>query len=139
LHRGQDQEGLGRGGIEHGTSTENEFVASLRASEDVEAARATMVDLGRPPTRPTFLGTDNKANLTIAMETGTPSRLKHALRRYQVLQSRVRDGIITMGHVPDADNPADFLTKFVSAKKLEKSVAYLTNSANVVLPGTEVR
>ena len=91
------------------------------------------------PAGPTFLGTDNRANLLVANETGSVSRARHALRRYAVLQERVRGGLVTLGHVPDADNPSDFLTKFVSAKKLEASVAYLTNSANRVLPGAERR
>ena len=33
-------------------------------------------------------------------------------------------------HVGDAEMPADFLTKWVSAKKLERSLAYVTNQAN---------
>jgi hypothetical protein len=34
--------------------------------------------------------------------------------------------------VPDPENPADFLTKFISAKKLEASLVFLTNSNNSV-------
>ena len=95
--------------------------------------------MGCPPTGPTFLGTDNKANQLIANETGSTNRARHALRRYMILQERVRGGIIKLGYVPDPENPADFLTKFISSKKLEASVKYLTNSSNCVLPGTEHR
>ena len=31
---------------------------------------------------------------------------------------------------PDTQMPADFLTKWIPAKKLERSLAYVTNSAN---------
>ena len=77
--------------------------------------------------------------MLIANGTGSVTRARHALRRYMILQDRVREGIVVLGHVPDEENPADFLTKFVSAKKLEASVAYLTNSNNRVLPGAERR
>lgn len=103
-------------------------MASHRGSEDVEVGRDHMIILGHPPSGPNFLGTDNKSNLLIATQTGSPSRVRHALRRYLILQQRVRGGVVKMGHVPDPENPADFLTKFVSARKLEASLVYLTNS-----------
>jgi hypothetical protein len=78
------------------------------------------------------MGTDNKANLLIATETGTASRSKHALRRYLVLQQAIRDGHVTMGHIPDEENPSDFLTKFINAKKFAASIEYCTNSRNAV-------
>ena len=54
-----------------------------------------------------------------------------------VLQDRVRRGVAKLGYVPDEENPADYLTKFVPASKLERSIAYLTNSVNAVRPGHE--
>jgi hypothetical protein len=35
-------------------------------------------------------------------------------------------------HTPDAENPADFLTKWVPHDKFAKSIEYLTNSGNAV-------
>ena len=119
------------------SSFENETSASLKCSEDIESARDTMVDLGYPPETPAFLGTDNKANMLVANETGAATRARHALRRYMVLQDRVRRGVAKLGYVPDEENPADYLTKFVPASKLERSIAYLTNSVNAVRPGHE--
>jgi hypothetical protein len=114
------------------SSHEVEGVASLRGSEDVEVVRDHAVVLGHPPQGPTILGTDNKSNLLVATETGTANRVRHALRRYLILQQRVREGVVDLIHVPDPENPADFLTKFVSAKKLEASLVFLTNSNNSV-------
>ena len=37
-----------------------------------------------------------------------------------------------MRHVPDTENPADFLTKWVSHAKFEASNAYATNGVNAV-------
>ncbi len=56
-------------------------------------------------------------------------RLKHALRRFAVLQRRIKDGEVKVEHVPDKHNAADFLTKWVSAKKVKQSVAYVSNVA----------
>ena len=33
-----------------------------------------------------------------------------------------------MQHIPDEQMPADFLTKWIGQKKLDKSIAYATNS-----------
>ena len=43
-----------------------------------------------------------------------------------MLQQRVADGEINLKWISDAGNPADFLTKWVSKKKLEASVKYTT-------------
>ena len=43
------------------------------------------------------------------------------------LQGHVAAGEVKIVHVPDKFNAADFLTKWVSAKKLKESVAYTSN------------
>ena len=40
----------------------------------------------------------------------------------------------TLKHVPDADMPADFLTKFIGGPKFRQSVDYLTNRRAAVKP-----
>ncbi|KAL1499518.1 hypothetical protein AB1Y20_011721 [Prymnesium parvum] len=57
------------------------------------------------------------------------SRSKHLLRRYFVLMQRIQAGEIKVVHVKDVANPADFLTKWVPAKKLRASVAYVSGQA----------
>ena len=52
----------------------------------------------------------------------------HFLRRYGVLKQRIADGDVSVIHVPDEHMPADFLTKFIPASKVDASVNYLTNS-----------
>ena len=44
-----------------------------------------------------------------------------------VLQERVKAGEVVVKHMPDPQNAADFLTKWVGIKKLKESVAYTTN------------
>ena len=82
---------------------------------------------GTPPSRPTLIGTDNLANFKIATGVGCPSRSRHFLRRYFVLKRRIAQGDVTMLHVPDAQMPADVLTKWIPSGKTRQSVQYMTN------------
>ena len=81
-----------------------------------------------PPAGPTFVGTDNLANSLVASGRSTPSRLRHCVRRYQAFLQRVKAAECEIGHVPDEENPADFLTKFVPRAKFERSNEFATNA-----------
>ena len=50
------------------------------------------------------------------------------------MQQRVTDGEIVLGKVDDAENPSDFLSKWVGKKKLNQSIEYATNSKAAVSP-----
>ena len=89
--------------------------------------------LGVPQHGPTFIGSDNKANAMIASGIALPSRSRHCLRRYLTFLQRLRRGEVEVGHVPDVENPSDFLTKFVPREKASASITYATNHRNVVL------
>jgi hypothetical protein len=54
--------------------------------------------------------------------------------RTHVLLQRVRLQEITIGHVPDRAMPADFLTKWIGASKLNVSVEHVTNSRHAPTP-----
>ena len=77
---------------------------------------------------PSMLLTDNSANMSLATHAGAPGRAKHMLRRYCALLQSVRCGDIKIKHVPDATNPADFLTKWVGGLKLSRSIGFVTNA-----------
>ena len=114
------------------SSMESEALASGKAGEAVGYAREIMRALGFPVQGPTFVGTDNAANAMIASGRALPARSRHCLRRYLTFLQRVRQGDVEVGHVRDVENPADFLTKFVSKEKIAMSVKYATNSSNCV-------
>ena len=61
-----------------------------------------------------------------------PSRSRHCQRRYLTFLQRLRCGEVEVGHVPDVENPSDFLTKWVSKDKCDLSIKYATNVRNVV-------
>jgi hypothetical protein len=39
---------------------------------------------------------------------------------------------VELGHVPDPENPSDFMTKWVSRDKLERSLEICLNTRNAV-------
>ena len=68
----------------------------------------------------------------MARRQGAAQRLKHALRRWEILIARVDSGLVKLLHVPDVCMPADFLTKFVSKAKLARSLKRATNSGQAL-------
>ena len=114
------------------SSTESEAIATAKAGELVAYAREVLRAMGLPPQGPTFVGSDNKANALIASGRALPSRLRHCLRRYLSFLQRVDAGECEIGHVRDAENPSDFMTKFVPTAKFETSNEYATNAKNAV-------
>ena len=110
------------------SSMEAEGVATSKIAEQISYVREILRAFGVPQQGPTFIGTDNTANQRVASGAAVPSRSKHFLRRYHVLLQRVRSQEITIGHVPDRAMPADFLTKWIGASKLNVSVEHVTNS-----------
>ena len=54
------------------------------------------------------------------------------MRRYYTFLQRKARGEVEIGHVPDPQNPSDFLTKWVGKDKYRRSLAFATNAANRV-------
>ena len=114
-----------RVGVESESSQHTEGVASVKCSSRILYARTVLAALGVPCGEPTVLLTDNKANMLVANDAGSSVRSRHFLRMYRLLQQRIGDGDIAIKHVPDAENPADALTKWIDVNKFEKCVAYM--------------
>ena len=66
-------------------------------------------------------------------------KVRHQLRRWQALTARIVRGIVKVVHLPDVQMPVDFLTKWVTKKKVEASVEYLTNALNRVRHPSEAK
>ena len=114
------------------SSMESEAVATGKCGEAITYAREILRALGVPPNGPSFIGTDNKANGLIASGRSLSTKSRHALRRYTAFLQRVKRGDVEVGHVPDEENPADFMTKWVPRAKHEASIEFATNSRNRV-------
>ena len=91
-------------------------------------AREILRALGATLDGPTPILSDNLANCLVAQDATSAARAKHFLRRYTVLQQRIRSAECQVFKVDDPNMPADFLTKWLPQAKLRDSVAYATNS-----------
>ena len=117
------------------SSLGNEEHATSLVAEVTERARTVAQALGCPQKEPTVICSDNEAHVRVAMRRGAAARSRHLLRRYYVLRARIENGVCAVVHVPDAENPSDFLTKWVPIKKLNRSLAYVTGSVRRAEPG----
>ena len=103
------------------------------AGEIVSNALEINRAMGDPAERPVVVGTDSTSNHSVATRRGAPQRVKHALRRWFNFHQRVLAKQVHLVHVPGAQIPADFLTKWVTKQKYYDSLNYLTNSVNKVI------
>ena len=110
------------------SSMEQEAIATVKAAETFAYLREVQHALGVPPSGPTYIATDNKANMLIAARSGSAAHCKHFLRRYVTLRQRCDAGEIAVGHIAEGSNPSDFLTKWVPQKKIKASLLYATNA-----------
>ena len=110
------------------SSMETEQVASSKATEIIEFAVEVKRAIGVPTTAPVSLYTDNKANMLVAMDSGSASRARHLLRRYVAMQQRISSGVIKLLKVADPKNPADWLTKWTTKAEVAESERYATGS-----------
>ena len=106
---------------------EGEAEATERGRQFTAVANEIERGLGATVTSPVFIGTDNFSNALVAADWTTPARSRHFYHRYYLILQAVRRGDVRIGHVPDAENPSDFLTKWVTKAKFEASINYLTN------------
>jgi hypothetical protein len=107
---------------------------STRASEALEIAREALVMFGRPQHAPSVIGTDNSANLAIALGTATPARAKPDLIKWASLKDRIHRKVVTMTKIDTNVMPVDFMTKWLKSSKMEEQLAYLINSRHAVWP-----
>ena len=101
-----------------------ENVGTVKASELMMYARIVLAALGVPVDGPTMLLTDNLSNQRVAQNAQSSARSRYYLIRSTCLHQRVADGSISVAHVPDAENPSDFLTKTIPSDKTEASIRY---------------
>ena len=116
--------------------------AGMEAEYISEVARAH----GMPLEAPVVIVTDFLANALVSRRQGTTIKVRHQLRRWQALTARIVRGLVKVVHLPDIEMTLrcqstylDFLTKWVSKKKVDASVYYLTHAANRVKHPSEPR
>ena len=116
------------------STMEGELGGTPRVLTRTEYGRIVARALGVPPEGATFIGTDNLAHLLVATHKGSASRARHLLVRYIQTKQAIARGECVLGHVPDAQMPADHLTKWVTKEKLEASIAYANGTTAAIAP-----
>ena len=131
----------GGGSIHHSThnvgavvtcSMQAESYANTRAGDLTMYARNIERGFGTPVDEPTLVGTDSLSHQQVVNRHAGAGRSKPFIKQYVIMTQRIASNDLTVGHIADEHMPSDFLTKWVSKRKLLKSIAYATNSAAFV-------
>ena len=112
----------------------SEMRGSTKCSELAELASNTLRIMGHVQNE-SVLGTDNSANLSLALGTATPSRSKPDLINWAPLRDRIKRKVISMVKIDTAKMPVDFMTKWIKYDKMIEQLNYLINARNAVWPG----
>ena len=110
----------------------SEAIANNRAGDLVMYGRQIEQAFGLGTDQPTFIGTDSLTHDQVLNRQASANRSKSFLKCLVIQRGRVRDKSIRVGHIPDEHMPSDFLTKWVNARKLERSIIYSTNPGSYV-------
>jgi hypothetical protein len=98
------------------SSTEAEYIGMYEASKLIMWLRQFLLELGFPPTSPTFLHEDNKSAIHIALHGNDKGRTKHMDVRCHLVRDLVKKNIIQIQYQPTESMVADILTKPLEAK-----------------------
>lgn len=111
-------------GVAVGSTHDAENIATVKASEHTIYARIVLKALGAQVMKATRILTDNLSNQRVAQNAQSAQSSRFFLIRSTCLHQRITDGELTVLHVPDPQNPSDFLTKLVDETKTTASIAY---------------
>ena len=98
------------------SSAEAELYALLRAATQTLGLMAVAADMGQNARGAVHV--DASATLGILNRQGL-GKLRHIGVQYLWMQSKVKDGEMTVQKVPGVDNPADLCTKHLPAHTIE--------------------
>ena len=113
-------------------SMQSESYASTRAADLIIYAREIQRAFGISTDLPTFIGTDSLSHSQLSNKLANAGRSKPFLKQYVIQAQRQKSSDITVGHISDLNMPADFLTKWISSRKLRMSIIYATNPSAFV-------
>ncbi len=87
--------------------------------------RSFLMETGLSKACSIIIHTDSTAAKSMASRFGTTRRTRHIDLRFLHLQSLVKLGTIRINKIPGAQNPADILTKYVTAEVLRRHTEHL--------------
>jgi hypothetical protein len=93
------------------STSEAEYVAASRASDDIVYLRRVLEEVGHKQTTPTPLYEDNRSCRMMSENPVSNERSKHIDYRIHALRERVSDGIVRLVDCASEDMLADIFTK----------------------------
>jgi hypothetical protein len=97
------------------STSEAEYVAASRASDDILFLRRVLEEAGHTQTTPTPLYEDNRSCRMMSENPVANDRSKHIDYRVHALRERVKDGIVRLIDCASGDMLADIFTKNLPA------------------------
>ena len=97
------------------SSAEGEGITTSKCAELTVFIREVARGMGILDDKPTVIRSDNASSVRVANDPKAAGRLRHAMRRFAVVQEHVKQGVVKVEFIRDANNAADFLTKWVPA------------------------
>lgn len=107
------------------STAEAEFMAASDAAKQALFLRHLLDDLGFLPSAPTLLACDNQSTVALSRNPTDHSHQKHIDLRIYRLRELVQDGLVSLYHVPSADNASDLFTKNLTAVPFARARALL--------------
>jgi len=107
------------------STTEAEYVAIADCVKDIIWARQLLSDLGRAPTRPTLVSSDNQAAIKLVHNPIYHRRTKHIDVRHHFVRDEQEKKNISVEFVSTSEQPADMLTKSLSSPGLNNCKSML--------------
>ena len=108
-------------------SMQSEMIASNRCADIVLYVRQILTVIGTPPSGPTLVGSDSSSHEQAVNRMASANQSKPFLKSYVIQMQRVLAELIAIHKISDANMPSDFLTKWISGRKLRRSIRFATN------------
>ena len=99
---------------------EAEYMELIETAKQAAWLRIFSQEIGRSPTHPTTICTNNQAAIFLAMNPAQQMRIKHMDIQYHYIREQVEGQRVTICNIPGEDNPADLFTKPLGRIKVEK-------------------
>lgn len=93
------------------STTEVEYMMTLRAGKQIEFMYSSINEVGYPQPRPATLYNNNAGAVSLAKNTKGNIQVKHIDIRHHYIRDLVNDRRIVIHHIPSTENLADIFTK----------------------------
>ena len=100
------------------SSAEAEFYAIGTGAQEALYIRNFIMEALNTKRINVRIHTDSSAGKSMASRQGVSKRAKHIELKFMFIQNLIQGGVVSLHKIPTKDNPADILTKYVTAEVL---------------------